>query len=111
MWEERDYLAVAAGTIAHIGLNFRPFYRYAERPGAFHVLGIHASPVAFVKELPRIHRCQPMDTTKTFDALSSRIVVRSADGHVRYMIDGDLHETRGELAATLGPRVRLVIVK
>ncbi len=33
-WPERDYLAVAAGTIDHIGLNFRPFYRYAERDEA-----------------------------------------------------------------------------
>ncbi len=111
VWEERDYLAVAAGTISHIGLNFQPFYRYAERSGAFHVLGIHASPIGFVKELPRIHRCQPMDGAKTFDAVSSRIVVRSADGHVRYMIDGDLHETRGELAASIGPRVHLVVVR
>jgi diacylglycerol kinase (ATP) len=111
VWGERDYLAVAAGTISHIGLNFRPFYRYADREGAFHVLGIHASPMAFVKELPRIHRSKPMDATKTFDAVSSRIVLRSADGHVRYMIDGDLHETRGELAASIGPRVRLVVVR
>ncbi len=35
-------------------------------------------------------------------------MVRSADGHVRYMIDGDLHETRGALAVSIGPRVRLV---
>jgi diacylglycerol kinase (ATP) len=110
VWEERDYLAVAAGTISHIGLNFRPFYRYDDRAGAFQVLGILASPVEFVKELPRIHRMQPMDPTKTYDALSSRIVLRSADGHVQYMIDGDLHETRGEVAAEIGPRVRLLLV-
>jgi diacylglycerol kinase (ATP) len=110
VWEERDYLAVAAGTISHIGLNFRPFYRYDGREGAFQVLGILASPVEFVKELPRIHRMQPMDPTKTYDALSSRIVLRSADGRVQYMIDGDLHETRGEVAAEIGPRVRLLLV-
>ena len=69
VWEERDYLAVAAGTIAHIGLNFRPFYRYDERPGAFHMLGIHASP-ARLREGAAAHpsragRCAP---GKTYDA-------------------------------------------
>jgi diacylglycerol kinase family enzyme len=108
VWEERDYLAIAAGTIEHIGLNFKPFYRYDQRPAAFQALGIHASPIDFVKELPRIHRSQPMPAHKTYDALTSRIVVRSADGHVGYMIDGDLHEARGPVAVSIGPRVRLV---
>jgi diacylglycerol kinase (ATP) len=110
-WEERDYLAVAAGTIAQIGLNFRPFHRYAERADSFHVLGIHASPVAFVKELPRIHRAEPMRPGKAYEAVSRRVVVRSADGVMQYMIDGDLHETRGEIEVAIGPRVRLVVVR
>jgi diacylglycerol kinase family enzyme len=110
-WRERDYLAVAAGTIPNIGLNFRPFHRYGELPGHFHMLGIHATPVAFVKELPRIHRAQPMREGKTYEAVSSHAVVRSADGAVRYMIDGDLHETRGELDIAIGPRVKLVVVR
>jgi diacylglycerol kinase family enzyme len=110
-WDERDYLAVAAGTIPNIGLNFRPFHRYGELPGHFHMLGIHASPVAFVKELPRIHRAQPMRPGKTYEAVSSHAVVRSTDGVVRYMIDGDLHETRGDLDIGIGPRVKLVIVR
>jgi diacylglycerol kinase family enzyme len=110
-WDERDYLAVAAGTIAHIGLNFKPFYRYDEQPGHFHMLGIHASPVAFVQELPRIHRSEPMRPGKAYEALSRRAVVRSADGVLRYMIDGDLHETRGELEVSIGPRVKLVVIR
>jgi hypothetical protein len=110
-WSERDYLAIAAGTISHIGLNFQPFHRYAERPGAFHILGIHASPVAFVQELPRIHRCEPMRPGKTYEAVATRAIVHSADGVMRYMIDGDLHETDGDLEVTIGPRVRLVVVR
>jgi diacylglycerol kinase (ATP) len=110
-WEERDYLAVAAGTIAHIGLNFKPFHRYDELPGHFHMLGIHATPWSFVKDLPRIHRGEPMRPGKTFDALLKRAVVRSADGHMRYMIDGDLHEARGDVEVALGPKVKLVVVR
>jgi diacylglycerol kinase family enzyme len=110
-WPERDFLAVAAGTIPHIGLQFKPFYRYRERPGHFHLLGIHASPMSFVRELPRIHRSQPMRAGKAFDAVSTRAVVRSADGRVDYMIDGDLHTASGELHLAIGPRVRLVVVR
>jgi len=110
-WDSRDYLAIAAGTIAHIGLNFRPFHRYDEVPAHFHVLGIHASPLGFVRELPRIHRAEPMRPNKAYDAVSTGMVVRSQEATVRYMIDGDLHEAVGELHVSVGPRVRLVVVR
>jgi hypothetical protein len=110
-WGERDYLAVAAGTIAHIGLNFRPFYRYAERPAHFHMLGIHASPMGFVRELPRIHRGEPMREGKAYEALATRAIVRGRGTKLRYMIDGDLHETAGDLEVASGPRVELVVVR
>lgn len=109
-WPERDYLAVAAGTIDQIGLNFRPFYRYDEQPARFHMLGIYTSPMGFVRELPRVWRAQPMRPGKTFEAVAARAVVRSADGVMRYMIDGDLHENRGEVEVSVGPRVKLVLV-
>jgi hypothetical protein len=109
-WPSRDYLAVAAGTIGHIGLNFKPFYRYAERAGRFHVLGIHASPMGFVAELSRIHRGVPMRPGKAFDHVTEAMVLRSCDGPLRYMIDGDLHECATELSVSIGPRVRFVVV-
>jgi diacylglycerol kinase (ATP) len=110
-WRERDFLAVAAGTISHIGLQFKPFHRYAERPDRFHLLGIHASPLSFVRELPRIHRAEPMRPGKALEAVASRAIVRSASGLLEYMIDGDLHEVAGELEVAIGPRVRLVVVR
>jgi diacylglycerol kinase (ATP) len=110
-WEERDYLAVAAGTIGHIGLNFKPFHRYDELPGRFHLLGIHTTPWSFVEDMSRIHRGEPMRPGKTFDAILKRAVVRSADGHMRYMIDGDLHEARGDIEVAIGPKVKLVVVR
>ncbi len=110
-WPERDYLAVAAGTIAHVGLSFKPFNRFDERPGAFHALGVHSSAVALVKELPRIHRAQSMRPGRAYEAVSSRIVVRGAGRRVRYTIDGDLHDARDDLTVEIGPRVRLVVVR
>jgi hypothetical protein len=36
-------------------------------------------------------------------------VVRSADGTMRYMIDGDLHTIEGAIEVTVGPRVKIVV--
>jgi diacylglycerol kinase (ATP) len=110
-WHERDFLAVAAGTISHVGLQFKPFYRFGERPETFHVLGIHASALSLIRELPRIHRAEPMRPGKAFEALAHTAVVRSATGVVEYMIDGDLREVRGEVEIAIGPCVRLVVVR
>ncbi|HRG99964.1 MAG TPA: diacylglycerol kinase family protein [Polyangiaceae bacterium] len=109
-WEERDYLSVAGGTIDHMGLNFRPFHRYAERDGCFHLLGIHASPARFVANLPRVLLGRPMAASATYEAVvpGATIVARGGE-RVEYMIDGDLHESTGrELRVTTGPKVRIV---
>jgi diacylglycerol kinase (ATP) len=108
-WKTRDYLSIAGGTIDQIGLNFRPFYRYAERPSAFHLLGIYASPLQFVLDLPRIARAQPMRAHRTLEGVTGRAIVESADGTMRYMIDGDLHEVKGALEVSIGPRVKIVV--
>ncbi len=110
LWEERDYFSVAAGTIDQIGLNFRPFRRYGERPGVFHMLGIHTSPMGFVADLPRIWRAEPMRPGKTHEALSTSATIRSAGEPIRYMVDGDLHEIQErELRISIGPKVRIVV--
>ena len=108
-WDSRDYLAVAAGSIDHIGLNFRPFRRYGEKDDAFHILGIYATPFQFVRDLPRIWRAEPMRPGRTFEAVTGIARVTSDDGVMRYMIDGDLHETRGPLDLRIGPKVRIVV--
>jgi diacylglycerol kinase (ATP) len=109
VWPERDYLSIAGGTVDQIGLNFRPFYRYAEQQGAFHLLGIHTSPLGFVRQLPRIWRAAPMQPGRTYEAVTDRAVIRSPKSPLRYMIDGDLHECGGPLHVSIGPRVRIVV--
>lgn len=107
-WEEREYFAIAGGTIDQIGLSFKPFYRWAEKPGTFHLLGIHTSAMGFVRDLPRIWRAEPMRDGKTYEATPTRARLHSHDGTMRYMIDGDLHETKGSLDVTIGPRVQIL---
>jgi hypothetical protein len=108
-WPERDYLAIAGGTVDQIGLNFRPFYRYAEEPDSFHILGIHTSPMGFVRQLPRIWRAAPMQPGRTYEAVTARATIRSPRVPIRYMVDGDLHECGGPLHVSIGPRVRLIV--
>jgi diacylglycerol kinase family enzyme len=109
VWPEHDYLAIAGGTIDQIGLNFRPFHRYAEQPSSFHVLGIHTSPMGFVTQLPRIWRAAPMKPERALEAVTSRITIRSPNGPFRYMVDGDLHTCSGPLTVSTGPKVRIVV--
>jgi diacylglycerol kinase (ATP) len=109
VWPERDYLSIAGGTVDQIGLNFRPFYRFAEQPNTFHLLGIHTSPLGFVRQLPRIWRASPMQPGHTYEAVTDSATIRSQRSPMRYMIDGDLHECRGPLHVSIGPRVRIVI--
>jgi hypothetical protein len=109
VWPERDYLAIAGGTIDQIGLNFRPFYRYRERPGTFHLLGIHTRAIPFVGQLPRIWRGLPMKASYTYDAIPSAAILRSPGKTIQYMIDGDLHECGGPLYVEIGPTLRIVI--
>ena len=107
-WEERDYFSIAGGTIDQIGLNFKPFYRWGEKEGCFHLLGIHTSAIGFVADLPRIWRARPMREGKTYEATVPRARLHSSDGIMRYMIDGDLHESKGPLDVTVGPRVQIL---
>jgi hypothetical protein len=109
VWPERDYLSVAGGTVDQIGLNFRPFYRYAERPDTFHLLGIYTSPMGFVGQLPRIWRARAMKPGHTYEAVAKSAVIRSPHSPLRYMIDGDLYECGGPLHVSIGPLVRIVV--
>lgn len=106
---DRDYLCIAAGTVDQIGLGFRPFYRADHAPGHFHILGIHTTPLGFVKKLPGIWRARPMGEDHTFESLTSHAILHSRSGSVRYILDGDIHDHKGPLEMRAGPRVKLVV--
>lgn len=109
-WEERDYLTTAGGTIDQIGLNFKPFHRYAERPGCFHLLGIYAPPSRFIRDLPRVLQGKALSPGTAYDAVVPSATIEARRGErVAYMIDGDLHETGRELRVETGPKVRIVV--
>jgi hypothetical protein len=106
---DRDYLGIAAGTVDQIGLGFRPFYRFDEEPGKFHMLGIHTSPRGFVTRMPAILKAEPMGEKHTYDRVVDNALIEERGGIVHYMCDGDLHEHRGPLSLSTGPVVKIIV--
>lgn len=106
---DRDYLGIAAATVDQIGLGFRPFYRFDEEPGKFHLLGIHCSSLGFLTKLPTIWQARPMGEKHTADRVIDRAVIEARGGVVRYVCDGDLHEHRGPLTLETGPIVKILV--
>lgn len=106
---DRDYLAIAAGTVDQIGLGFRPFYRYDQDPESFHMLGIHTTALGFVKKLGDIWRARPMGEAHTFEKVAARAVLEARSGVVHYICDGDVHEHKGPLTVRTGPRVKILV--
>ena len=106
-WPAQRYLAVAAGTIEEIGLGFKPFTRCREQRAKFHLLGVQTNALGFVRDMPKIHRAEPMSPGKYRDAVVSRAVIRASQP-LRYTVDGDLfeHPSR-EMTLKIGPMVRI----
>lgn len=109
-WPARDYLAVAAGTVEQIGLGFTPFYRMRERTEAFHILGIHARPMGFVRQLDRIWSGSAMRPGHAYDALATSVHLDSPERPLAYMVDGDLYQCDGGLEVSLGPAARIIVM-
>ena len=107
-WPLQDYLTVAAGTVDQIGLGFRPFLRCDERPESFHILGIYAPVMALARQLPRIRLARPMHPGHALDRVTDHATIRFASGVARYMLDGELFETPGDLTLRAGPTIAIV---
>ncbi len=109
-WGVREYFAITAGTIDHIGLNFRPYYRFKDEPGKFQMLGVHGTTMQVVRNLGRVWAAKPMQEHVAYDVLTSKAVLRSADPTQQFFIDGDLVEAPRELEVAMGPKVRIVVI-
>lgn len=106
-WPERDYLAVAAGTIDQIGLGFRPFHRARECAGTFHALGITCTVAEFIADLGRIRLGRPMSPRKAHETLATSLLLES-ETPIHYFIDGDLYTSAGPVRVGVGPRIRVI---
>ena len=108
-WPVRDYRAIVAATVDQIGLGFRPFVRSEERPGAFHILGIHGSTMAIARDLPRMRLGLPVSPEIALSSVASRAVFRCEEPIV-YTIDGEMHVSQqGQVELGCGPRLEIIL--
>ena len=106
-WSPVEYTSVAAGTMADIGIGFRPFYAAPNHPDHIHALGFACSAMDIVKVLPRVRLALPTKSPCIIDQVCRKLVLES-DDPIPYMIDGDFHIGGHTLTVEAGPRVRLI---
>lgn len=107
-WAQTDFATVTAATVTEIGLGFKPFYRALEKPDHFALLGLHASPLAICRELPRVHRGQPIRRDKGISQVARKVTLSSEEPFT-YIIDGDTYSGARELVLETGPRLKLLL--
>jgi diacylglycerol kinase family enzyme len=106
---DRDYLAVGASSCAQIGLGFKPFFRSADNPGRFHMLGIHCTPGELIRRLPRIWQGKSLGVAYSYERVTDHARLESRSGTVAYTLDGDVYQHEGPLEVSTGPRLRLLL--
>jgi len=108
-WAAPAFSAVAAGTMADIGLGFRPFFRAPAHLDHLHALGFACDAEVVAKALPRIYLARPIGHPAVTDEIMRRLVIESTDGGgVGFMMDGDFLPGGPRLVVEAGPRVRFV---
>jgi len=101
------YSVIYAGTIADIGLGFRPAYRAAESLDHFHCLAGPIQARELIRRLGRIRRGVATGSPQLYDGIAQRLTVefRTAEP---YMIDGDVLEPVRRLTIEVGPELRII---
>lgn len=108
VWENRDFLAVAAATVPELGLGFAPFYHCTQKPGHFALIGIFAEPMGLVRELVRVYRAQPIGQDKCITSVARHMTLQS-DEEFAYIVDGDLYRAKERLTVETGPLLSIVL--
>lgn len=107
---ERAYLALAAGTVAEVGLGFTPFPLTDQHRDAFQFIAVHGRPADIVRDLPRVWLGRGLRPENGDSVIAREVVITPRDGVVDYMVDGDLYASDGPLTLTVGPTVPILRV-
>ena len=109
-WESRNYITVGAGTVAHAGLGFRPFYRAEQNPDAFHLLAIKGKPSELAADLPAIWLGRGMRPRTAHETETSWAELETSQSSFGYFVDGDLLMAGSCLRLSLGPQFRVLCI-
>jgi diacylglycerol kinase family enzyme len=107
-WPDQSYLSILAASVPQIGFGFAPCARCDEQPGFFHAVGVTASPLQLVADIPAIYLGRPWRRSLAMDAVARELTIDTG-GPVSYTIDGDLYESQGPVRITTGPAIEIVV--
>ncbi len=101
------YTLLIAGSILHIGLGVKPFYRSAVDGRWFHLLAGGSTPGELLGRLWRFYRGRPSELASLHDVSARRVRIRFASP-CAYTINGELFDPVRVLELDLGPRITFV---
>jgi hypothetical protein len=107
-WEHPAYAAVAAGTMADIGLGFKVFHQAPRHPDHLHLYGFPGGPMSVVRCLPRFYLAWAHGQPDVIDQVVRRFTIERETG-AGYMLDGDFLPGGQSLTVEVGPRVCFII--
>lgn len=103
-----DYLLIGAGTVAEVGLGFRPFARATADSEAFHAIGHTGSLSALLRGLPHLARGDGAAAGLTLDHLCHELRIEH-ESPLTYALDGELRQSMGPTVLRSGPRLRFLV--
>jgi diacylglycerol kinase (ATP) len=106
-WAPEAYRSVGAGTVADVGLGFRPFFEAPTHPGHLHAIGFATSTFGVVRALPYIWRARLPEDPNIVDQVAREVVIRG-QAPVKYMLDGDFFPGSTEVRLRVGPTVEFL---
>lgn len=108
-WPEREWVALAIGTVEEMGLGFKVFHLVGRHPQKMQVVGIGSSVARLATELPRLYAGRGLHHRANHSELADELVLES-DEPFPLMVDGDLYTAQsGRVRFGLGPRVRMLL--
>jgi diacylglycerol kinase family enzyme len=104
------YTAVLASTVREVGLGFKLTARCYEKPGSFHLIAADIPPLALVPRIFHLWTGKNPNHPGFLHHGPSRTATIKHNGHIRWMMDGDMYETEKDLVISMGPMVEVVVV-
>jgi diacylglycerol kinase family enzyme len=106
-WQQGAYRAVMGGSVAQVGLGFRPFAAIGERTDVFALVALFGPAHKLVTRMPRAFRGEHMGDDVGTMALCRSASLEAEEGTLHYFTDGELLAAEGSLELQLGPTIRV----
>lgn len=106
-WPFKNYSAIFAGSVPHLGLGFKVFY-LAKESQKFHAAGFSLPPRSVLRYVPFMYLGRPSGCEDLLESAASEMSVQLAQP-VAYTIDGDMYPPTHRFEIKKGPRLSVII--